>query len=342
MKYDAPIRHFGLLLLETRIKTDWNLFSEQQRDGIRKSILNFIAGVRNSTVSLLIYDNKLNALQGTNEVLEEQQYIKEKSAALVVEIAKRDWPQKWKNLVPNLFETARAGEKQMELVLLVFKNLMLEVKEYNDDLPTSRRKDLNNALLHEADGIFHFFYQALELSYGKYKTAKEQNSPTLKKDIVLVTAALTAIHAYFDLTPIEYVMTPIYTAFTNSFIFSQILKYNLHAIFCLVLGDIPFRMIACEGILTLISRKEKEKSDSVKLLFPFESIKGIEASMKQSTSGDLAIDYNYIKALSKVLIQLGLNHLSIFNPQQLPPNYQQYVLLNDVCVCVCVHKVLIH
>lgn len=154
---------------------------------------------------LLCIGNKHDNAQGTGDVLEEQQYIKEKGAALVVEVAKRDWPQKWKTLVPNLFEIARAGEKQIELVLLVLKNLVLEVKEYNDDLPTSRRKDLSNALLHEADGIFSFFYQVLEMSYGKYKAAKEQNSPTIKKDIILVTTALTAIHAYFELTPVEYV-----------------------------------------------------------------------------------------------------------------------------------------
>lgn len=147
--------------------------------------------------------------------MDEQQYIKEKGAALVVEIAKRDWPQKWKTLVPNLFEIARAGEKQIELVLLVLKNLVLEVKEYNDDLPTSRRKDLSNALLHEAEGIFNFFYQVLEMSYGKYKAAKEQNSPTLKKDIILVTTALTAIHSYFDLTPIEYVVWHLSCLITN-------------------------------------------------------------------------------------------------------------------------------
>lgn len=98
----------------------------------------------------------------------------------------------------------------------------------------------------------------------------------------------------------------------------------------MVLGDIPFRMVACEGILTLISRKEKEKSDSVKLLFPFQNMEGIAASLKQS-SGDRALDYNYTKALSKVLIQLGLNNLSNFNPQQLPPNYQPYVVILLFC-----------
>jgi hypothetical protein len=41
--------------------------------------------------------------------LEEQPHIKEKSAALIVEIAKREWPQMWQEFIPTLNNLANAG-----------------------------------------------------------------------------------------------------------------------------------------------------------------------------------------------------------------------------------------
>jgi hypothetical protein len=39
----------------------------------------------------------------------EQVYIKEKAATLVVEIAKRDWPQHWDDLLNNLVQISMMG-----------------------------------------------------------------------------------------------------------------------------------------------------------------------------------------------------------------------------------------
>lgn len=54
--------------------------------------------------------------KGTLDVLQEQVYIKEKAALLIVEVAKRDWPEEWKTLEDDLSRVAAAGERQTELV----------------------------------------------------------------------------------------------------------------------------------------------------------------------------------------------------------------------------------
>lgn len=54
--------------------------------------------------------------QGTKDVLEEQAFVKEKFVAILVEIAKREWPTNWKTLWDEMSDVAQKGEKQLELV----------------------------------------------------------------------------------------------------------------------------------------------------------------------------------------------------------------------------------
>lgn len=41
-------------------------------------------------------------------MLEEENFIKEKIVSIIVEIAKREWPQRWQ-LFPHLFKLATSG-----------------------------------------------------------------------------------------------------------------------------------------------------------------------------------------------------------------------------------------
>jgi Exportin 1-like protein len=51
-------------------------------------------------------------------MLLEQTYIKEKAATLVVEIAKRDWPQQWEDLLNNLVQISLIGVRLPFCVVL--------------------------------------------------------------------------------------------------------------------------------------------------------------------------------------------------------------------------------
>ncbi len=51
--------------------------------------------------------------QGTKDLLEEQPFIKEKVATIIVEIAKRDWPQQWADLLNTLVQISLIGVSKM-------------------------------------------------------------------------------------------------------------------------------------------------------------------------------------------------------------------------------------
>lgn len=47
--------------------------------------------------------------KGTHDILVEKLFVKEKLSQVVVEIAKREWPQHWLNLIDMLLELLKQG-----------------------------------------------------------------------------------------------------------------------------------------------------------------------------------------------------------------------------------------
>jgi exportin-5 len=76
------VRHFGFQLLEHLIKSQWEKFTPEQKQGITNVVFNVIKS-------------------GLKDLFTEEVFIKHKVASLLVEIAKREFPQHW----PNFFET---------------------------------------------------------------------------------------------------------------------------------------------------------------------------------------------------------------------------------------------
>ena len=85
-----PVRHFGLLLLQEAVKQRWAAASDAGR-----------VAVKTALVELL--------LTGTRDILTEPSYLKEKLAQVVVDVAKRDWPQRWPDLLDTLEKLMATG-----------------------------------------------------------------------------------------------------------------------------------------------------------------------------------------------------------------------------------------
>lgn len=76
------IRHFGLQLLEHLIKSQWPQYGPEQKQSITNTIFTVIK-------------------YGLKDMFAEDSFIKQKVASLLVEVAKREFPQHW----PNFFDT---------------------------------------------------------------------------------------------------------------------------------------------------------------------------------------------------------------------------------------------
>lgn len=91
--------------------------------------------------------------------MEEQGFIKEKVASVLVEIAKREWQLTWKSLAEDLQTVASLGLKQAELVLIIYRTLSQEIFTFAEDLPSSRIKLLRNCMKDLSKNLLSYLYQ---------------------------------------------------------------------------------------------------------------------------------------------------------------------------------------
>ncbi len=83
------------------------------------------------------------------------------------------------------------------MVLLFFRTLAEEVKEFNADLNEKRRKDLTIGLKETLPDLFGFFYSNLERYFGSFQAQVE-----VSKQVKLLNAVLQTISAYIDWAPL--------------------------------------------------------------------------------------------------------------------------------------------
>lgn len=96
-------------------------------------------------------------------------HIKDALSRIVVEMIKREWPQQWATLLPELFDVCSKGVSQMELVSLVFLRLVEDVALLKTVESNTRRKDLYQALTVNMREIFDLFLRMIELNVNDFR-----------------------------------------------------------------------------------------------------------------------------------------------------------------------------
>ncbi|ORX83318.1 ARM repeat-containing protein [Anaeromyces robustus] len=123
-------RHFGINMIIDAVSYKWNekTYSDNERNELRQMALDL--------------------LKETGGILEEANYIKEKIVILIVEIAKRSWPNEWTNFDVILRTLYEKDRNTQQLVLLIYRNLAQEV--YLDEIssiPELRKKQIASGLI---------------------------------------------------------------------------------------------------------------------------------------------------------------------------------------------------
>jgi hypothetical protein len=101
---DDVIRHFGFQLYEHLVARRWVELPAEMRNAFKIEILAIMSS-------------------GTRPLAQEQRFVMEKIAQVVVRIARSEWPDAWPSLFGDLRALATAGDVQRYLVLLVWKGL---------------------------------------------------------------------------------------------------------------------------------------------------------------------------------------------------------------------------
>jgi exportin-5 len=112
-----PVAMFGLHILEHVVKARWvSLDAGVARAQFREVVLELLGSLSSPPSSAV---------------------LRRKAAALVVEVAKREWPQAWPELLPRLSAMCATAP---DAALLVLRGLPDEVCVFQDPAMTPRRR----------------------------------------------------------------------------------------------------------------------------------------------------------------------------------------------------------
>lgn len=119
------VRHYALSLLEYAIKHKWNSYSEEQADALRGWVLQLSENISP--------DDPL--------------YLRNKTAQLWVEIAKRSWGEQWLNMDEMLVKLWGLGDSLVhkQLVLSVLETLSEDIFNGEDTIAALREPILKRA-----------------------------------------------------------------------------------------------------------------------------------------------------------------------------------------------------
>ncbi|KAL6061978.1 hypothetical protein QOT17_012547 [Balamuthia mandrillaris] len=290
MKHNAEeVRFFGLHLVEHVIRQRWAGMSSEDKLLMKKNTLEYLA-------------------KGTKALAEEKPFIKEKAVSLVIDIALREWPQHWSDLLDLLVKIAGLGDVQLELILIALRNLCDEIHLFDLRLTDKRKHALAKGLKDALPDVLTFFNKFLETQFTVYKQAQQQSEQggaqaedTLRKSKHLVATALTTLLSFCEWLDID-----------------NVVSYNFGTIFCSLLMEPDFRMLSCQCLLALKLKSGQRQA----YLFPFEFMDTISAAM--AVKKDDEEDNEFRRKMGEFLDSLGQAHLDSENTD-IPPKYDLYL-----------------
>jgi exportin-5 len=178
----SEIRHFGLKMLQHLIRMRWDELNPEEQHQMA-----IMAG---------------NMLQESARP-SEPWGLKSQAAALMAEVARREGPPLWKEMLPALFSLSSSGPIHAELVAMVLRWLPEDVTVHNEDLEGERRRNLLQGLTQTLPETLPFLYKLLEQHFGAAMAAVQQKELEIaKQHAAAVTATVNAVAAYAEWAPV--------------------------------------------------------------------------------------------------------------------------------------------
>lgn len=316
----APVRYYGLSLLEHVIKRQSFALNAEGSAELRQLILN---------LSMTLDETR-------------EPYIRNKIAALWVELAKRSWGLDWFDLDSALLQIWSGSAVGKEFVLNVLENLSEDVFVRDDATAILRDKDLNNAVV-EIFTSSENYAGGLKLGDTTYQMRQGeegwtmrvtqflnevlQQSSSTKSAHRLCLSALATLRSTFT-----WIMTP------------AIVGANAMTPICdsLTRDDAEIVLAALDTLLALYSRRMLEWVEVQALVHPLcqpDSVLVLEQVYKCSIVGpEDTLDAKY--SISKKLCEL-LYHLTTWMTIGAPPDDTDVVPYLQLLVAVARHTSLI-
>ncbi|XP_008956992.2 exportin-5 [Gorilla gorilla gorilla] len=293
----AIVRHFGLQILEHVVKFRWNGMSRLEKVYLKNSVMELIAN-------------------GTLNILEEENHIKDALSRIVVEMIKREWPQHWPDMLIELDTLSKQGETQTELVMFILLRLAEDVVTFQT-LPPQRRRDIQQTLTQNMERIFSFLLNTLQENVNKYQQVKTDTSQESKAqaNCRVGVAALNTLAGYIDWVSMSHITAE---------------NCKLLEILCLLLNEQELQLGAAECLLIAVSRKGKlEDRKPLMVLFGDVAMHYILSAAQTADGGGLVEKhYVFLKRLCQVLCALGNQLCALLGADsdvETPSNFGKYL-----------------
>nr|CCA14349.1 exportin5like protein putative [Albugo laibachii Nc14] len=224
-------RHFSLHLVESYLLIHWKSITLDEQIQLRSSLLQLIF-TSQSTQS-------------------EPVFVREKQVLLLVELAKRQFPQHWDSLLSDLFHFCQVPSEalgiqlsRIELILKCFRFLAEDCVRncFSSSLPAARRKDILQGLNVCLPELVPLVYREVEMQYQRYKTRTELDQVEgvdVSQLERFIQAGLEMMKEFLEWIPVE-------RAFVG--------ECNWMWIELSLISEKPFRLLAMEGIQIYFSR----------------------------------------------------------------------------------------
>ncbi|XP_034488203.1 exportin-5 [Drosophila innubila] len=270
VQYNQQVRHFGLQLIEYTIKFKWNCITHEEK--------------------VYIKDNAIKMLNIGVGAAEDRSllHLKDALSRIIVEMIKREWPQQWLDLLPELSQACQKGEAQTELVLMVFLRLVEDVALLQTIESNQRRKDMYQALNNNMNDIFEFFLRLVEQHVNAFReTTRLGHFQKANAHGRVVEMVLLTLSGFVEWVSIQHIMC------SNG----KLLHY-----LCILLNDKSFQCNAAECLSMITNRKGQTKERKPLLqLYSEDLLRYIYTAASQELNSHSLEQHQFLKKLLQVL-----------------------------------------
>lgn len=293
-KDSFELSHFGLQLITHTIKFKWNEFSEQMKQEIKNRLMNIITNLDD------------------NQNIKGPSYLKNSMCLVIIELIKREWPQNWPNLMPDLFEISNKSIEHKKLIFIILKYISEEFIDAEScqtiSMPSQRRKDINQYLNQYMESIFIFYLDNLEYCFDQ---VNKNDSSDLSQIIELTNTCLESLSNYITWMNINLILSRNYSIINISLSLLSHEKLCINSAKCLI------------GLSSRKGTADERKpllgmfSDAVLS----QLMNCIKLSVQNSKFNDL------LKYLIQILVAMGgqLNFLWTSSEFEKPANFSIYL-----------------
>ena len=174
----AETKLFCLMSIKKGVETKWNILPQNQREGIKNFIINYV------------YSNVNNIAN------KESRLFLGKANSILVEIIKKEWNNGWDSAISDIIKSSYQSQELCENNFKILKELSQEIFDFSkDSLTSSQVKEFKMRFAKDFESVYQVCDFVLKGYIGNPQSVK----------LSLLNACLETLHAFLGWMPLVYI-----------------------------------------------------------------------------------------------------------------------------------------